>query len=119
MALDDFLDAADVDQIRADADDHGARLARSCARDPSPRAFSSRRFVKPDEDRVADHEVADIEFDDFRQRRDRLRGHVIEPVAGVDFKPACCARRAARDALEFRCAARRVAVVTASHQAPV
>ena len=41
-----------------------------------PRSIAARivrdRLVKPDEDRLADQEMPDIELDDFRQRRDRL-----------------------------------------------
>ena len=30
--------------------------------------------------------MADIELDDLRQRRDGLRGHVVEAMAGMDFE---------------------------------
>ena len=57
---------------------------------------------EPVEDRLADQEMADIELDDLRQRRDRLRGGVIEPVAGMDFEAeALGQQRAGADALPF------------------
>ena len=42
--------------------------------------------VEPDEHRLADQEVADVEFDDLRQRGDRLGAGVVEAVAGMDFE---------------------------------
>ena len=48
------------------------RLARG--RGPSPRASRCTASARPHEDRLADQEMADVEFDDLRQRRDRLGG---------------------------------------------
>ena len=50
------------------------------------RAHEFHGLGQPLEHRFADQEMADIEFDDLRQRRDRLRGGIIEPVAGMHFK---------------------------------
>src|SRR6185295_10460604 len=41
---------------------------------------------EPGEDRLSDQKMADVEFDNLRQRGDRLGGLEIEAVTGVDFK---------------------------------
>ena len=47
------------------------------------------------ENRFADQKMADVEFDDFGQARDRLYGVVGQAVAGMDFKARRAAARAA------------------------
>ena len=90
-ALQRLLDAADVDEIVADAEDH-ADLARWPSRAAPWRASSisarMRRtaLVEADEDRLADEEVADVELDDLRQARNgsyRIEG---EAMACVHFE---------------------------------
>ncbi len=51
---------------------------------------------EPDEDRLADQEMADVEFGDLGNARDRLDRVVGEAVAGVNLKAELpCRRRAA------------------------
>ena len=100
-------------------------MIRSRPRLARPRSIAARillhRRVEAVEHRLADQEMADVEFDDLGKRRDLLGGHEIEAVAGMDFEAgALRQRRAARDARELgggRVARRRPA--SASHQAPV
>ena len=68
--------------------------------------------------RLADQEMADVQLDDLRQAGDRLRGRIIEPMAGMDLEARPTRRRARRCAATRR-RPWRLAVVTASHQAPV
>src|SRR4051812_44940180 len=42
---------------------------------------------EPAEDRLADQEVPDVEFDDLGQGRDDLSGLKIEAVPGMHFQP--------------------------------
>ena len=66
MALDHLRDAADVDDVGADADDHDAALSLTpCPAAVHGRAHPSHRLGKAVEDRFADQEMADIELDDF------------------------------------------------------
>ncbi len=83
-----------------------------------PRSIAARIVLhgigEADEDRLADQEMADVEFDDLGQRRDRLGGGVVEAVAGMDFEAEAPRQlRAVADALPFglrrRHAARRQA----------
>ena len=62
------LDAADVDDVVADAEDHGAAMGRLRlgARLIHERPHVPDGRVQPAEDRLADQEMADIEFDDLR-----------------------------------------------------
>ena len=126
MTFDDLVDAADIDQVGADADDHGLARSRdpgvelARARDPWPPAWRV-PFAKADEQRLPDQVMADVEFDDLGQCRDLLRGHVVEAVAGMDFEAGRARQFGARDdPLPF---ARRAFAawpsMTASHQAPV
>ena len=48
-----------------------------------------------DEDRFANQEVADVEFDELRDRGDRPRGVVVDAVAGVDTRGRATRDRAA------------------------
>src|ERR1700722_20027458 len=60
------------------------------------------RVSEADEQRLPDHVIADVELDDFRQRRDLLRGGIIKPVTGMDFEARGARQGSARDnALPF------------------
>ena len=101
-----LADAPHVDDVGADADDHSAHLVR-------PRSMAARMnftvSAKPLEHRFADQEMADIELDDLRQRRDRLRAGVVEAVAGMDFEAEAFRQRGAvADQLPFGARLRRV-----------
>ncbi len=50
------------------------------------RAHCPHARVKPDEDGLADQEMADVQFDDLRQTRDDPRRVEVETVAGVAFE---------------------------------
>ena len=92
MALDDVGDAPHVDDVGAEADDHAPRfLAAAIHRG----AHEFYRLGQPLEHRLADQEVADIEFDHLRQCGDRLGGGVVETVAGMHLQPETL-RRAPR-----------------------
>ena len=57
---------------------------------------------KPDKDRLADEEMADVEFDDLWQGGDDPRGLVIEAMAGVTLEPERLALRGCgAEAAEF------------------
>ena len=43
--------------------------------------------ARPDIDRLPDQEMADVEFDDLRQGRDRLGGLEVEAVPGMNLEP--------------------------------
>ena len=84
--LERLLDAADVAEVAADADDHPrpSAIVR-----PSSIAARMRLHAlgEADEDRLADQEMADVELHDLRQAGDRARRLVVEAVAGVAFEP--------------------------------
>jgi hypothetical protein len=109
----------DVDQVGADADDHAARdpLAAAVHRG----AHAADGLAEADEQRLPHHEVADVEFGDLGQRRDRLGGLVVEAVAGMNLEPG--GARQLRAVATMRChSASALAVwpsTTASHQPPV
>src|SRR5436305_7768984 len=63
-------------------------------------AHRSDRLAKTYKQRLADHVIADVELDDFRQARDLLRGRVIEAVAGMHLKPGRTREPAALDDTE-------------------
>ena len=44
-------------------------------------------LVQPDEDRLADQEMADVQLDHLRDGGDRLDVVERQPVAGVDLDP--------------------------------
>jgi hypothetical protein len=57
---------------------------------------------KTNEQRFADHVIADVEFDDLGQRGDGFGRGVIETVAGMDLEPGGSRKLCARDdALPF------------------
>src|ERR1700736_1986780 len=63
------------------------------------------------EDRLADQEVPDVEFDDLREGRDDLRGIKVEAVPGVALEPQPLgARHPCADALQFGDRRRRMPV---------
>src|SRR5262249_41069043 len=83
--LQHLLDAADVDRVVADADDHlggdlGARFVHQAA-------HGAHAFLQPDEDRLADEEMADVQLHDLGNARNRLHGGVVEAVASVYLQP--------------------------------
>src|SRR5262249_18388088 len=49
-------------------------------------AHGAHRVGEAREHRLPDQEVADIELDDLRQRRDRLGGFEVEAVAGMHLE---------------------------------
>ena len=63
-ALERLLDAADVAEVAADAEDHRRPRPR-----PSPRACARIALGEADEDRLADEEMADVELDDLAAAR--------------------------------------------------
>ena len=68
------------------------------------RAHVSHHGGKAVENRLADQEMADVEFDDLGQRRDLFRGDEIEAVSGMNFEAGVpCECGAADDAREFGC----------------
>src|SRR5512132_2919337 len=86
--------AADVDQVGADAQDHPPGLADTARSDrrhapgfvhqhPHPRDA----LFQSEKDRLADQEVADVELDDLRNGGDRTDIVVAEAVAGVTLDP--------------------------------
>ncbi|CAD5254259.1 hypothetical protein BOS5A_200102 [Bosea sp. EC-HK365B] len=79
------LDAADVAEIGADAEDHSSGLAgRAALVHRSPHHGDGR--LQPDEDRFADQEMADVELDEGANAGELARGVVVEPMAGMDFE---------------------------------
>ena len=71
-----------------------------------PRSIAARivrtAAVEAGIDRLADQEMADIEFGNLRQSGDPFGGDEIEPVAGMDFEARILRHHgAADDALEF------------------
>ena len=97
-----LLDAADVAQVGAQPRIMQLRL-RVRGRDPWRRASCVIAFVEPDEHRLADQEMPDVEFDDLRQRRDRLGAGIIEAVPGMHLEAeAAGAARAARGCAAIR-----------------
>src|SRR5690349_21422169 len=69
------------------------------------------RGPEPFEHGVADQEVPDVELDNLRNGADRLRGDVVEAVAGMHLEPEPRRLRGAGpDALEFGFRRRLVAV---------
>ena len=84
-----LLDAPNVAQVRADADDHaGADMAARPRARPASIAARIRcdRFLQPDENRLADQEMADIQLDDLGQGGNPLCGFEIEAMAGMDLE---------------------------------
>src|SRR5579872_141969 len=66
-------------------------------------AYRAYRFVEALEHGLAYQKMANVEFDDFRQRRDCLSRAVVEPVAGVNLQSqAFCPYRSGADRLPFR-----------------
>ena len=64
MPREHLLDAADVAQVRADTEDH-ADCGFLAPAFHGARASCLIVSVEPDEHRLADQEMPDIEFDDF------------------------------------------------------
>ncbi len=119
-ALERLLDAANVAEVAAEADDHAAPRA------PAPFVHRARmrpdRFGEADEHRLADQEMADVEFDDLaagrrcaapsRSRGRGRRGTSSPAPRPHGRRPRAAARTRAR-------AVRRRPRSTAWHQAPV
>ena len=99
-------------------------LVRSFATFLRPRSIAARMNFTTSrqalEYRFADQEMTDVEFDHLRQRGDRFGSRVVEPVAGMDFKPEIAASCApSRMSSHSACASATRPSVSASHQAPV
>ena len=76
------------------------RSARLLAATVHRRAHEFHGLGQALEHRLADQKMADVELDDLRQRGDRLRGRIIEPVARMHFQAdACGEQRAVADQL--------------------
>src|SRR4029079_8442304 len=59
--------------------------------------------AEADEERLPDHEVADIQLGDFAQRRDRLGRLIVEAMAGMNLEPRGAGKRdTLDDALPLR-----------------
>ncbi len=96
VALDGTLDAADIDEIGTDTENHARPRSM-----PARMVFTA--AARPHGDRLSDQEMADIELDDLGQRRDRLRRLEIEAMAGMDFEAEPARKlRPVADALPFR-----------------
>src|SRR5688572_25687900 len=64
-----------------------ARRADAGASARHRRAHLTDGLLQPDEDRLADEEMADIELADRLDGSDRFSGRIVEAVAGMDFQP--------------------------------
>ena len=85
--LDAFFDAADVDEIGTEADDHrGVPPVAPRARFVHQRAHAPDGSVEAGEDRLADEEMPDVEFADFRNGGDGLDRVEAETVSGMHFE---------------------------------
>ena len=73
---------ADVAEIGAEADDHAAAPSRLIHQ----RAHAADGGLQPDEDGLADQEMADVQLHHLRDRGDGRDRAVVDAVAGVDFK---------------------------------
>ena len=69
---------------------------------------------KPDEDRLADQEVADVQLDDRRNGGDRRHGIEVDAVAGMDLQARGARHAARRPAGSSSRSWARAAVATAS-----
>ncbi len=86
VALERLLDAPDVDQVAADADDHDAAAFAGSARLVHQARMRPDALLEPDEDRLADQEMADIELRELRNGGDRLDRLVGQAVAGMHLE---------------------------------
>src|SRR5579883_2902004 len=83
MPADGVLDAADVHEVGADAEDHeldpgaATRHGGAHVRD---------RSGEPNENRLAHQEMSDIQLDDRRYRSDRLCARIVEAMARMHFE---------------------------------
>ena len=81
------LDAADVDDVAADAEDHALLLARRFrARLVHEGAHAADGAVEAAEDRLADEEMADVELGDGGDGGDRPHRVEGQAVAGMAFE---------------------------------
>ena len=136
MALDHVGDAAHVDDVRAKPDNHAFSLRMILSENRNPRFRDhARAFLRPRsmaarmnftrlgqslEHRLADQKMTDVEFDDLWQRRDRLRGRIVEPMACMHFKTHTCGeQRAVADKLPLGIGFAVRPSMSASHQEPV
>src|SRR5690606_32456919 len=121
VALERTLDPADVDEVVSYPDDHGhrARSGALLAGGIGASLVHQRPNVgdgafQPDEDRLADQEMADIELDDGRDRSDRSDRRKTQSVSRMAFEPdPLRMRRGTYDPRELRFARsafRRIAV---------
>ena len=112
----DRLDARELHDVRADAEDH-PRPPRDPGRDrraSSISAFISRTAAAmPVEDRARDDRVPDVELDDLVDRRDRLHVVIVQAVPGVHGEPERARRCRAASAMRASSRARRSPVASA------
>ncbi len=94
-------------------------MRASPRRDPS-RPHLADRLGQAHENRLADDEMPDIEFHEFRHGRELFGRFEIEAMARMHFKPDGGPKRGASlKALEFRLAFAASPASTAWHQVPV